>query len=538
MNIIKFDSKVNSLNLDNGLLSLNNPITNIPEDSEIVFDCNKYLLAKPIVFKDLHNVKINGNNSLFLNTAFNEFDEEYQPFVGVFRFENCTNIEICNIKIDYDKPLNITGKIIEVGNEYIDVELIDELASITGFELITTVDSFDEDFTPNIKLAHSTSSFYKTKKIASNVLRIYCPIQNATVGEMMYGSMKMKCASVFEMIECKEVYFHDIRIYSAPRMVFYISPSSKNYVFERVVCKVPEHSKRIISTNADVIHVGGIEGKIVIKDCEFIGLGDDAINVHSCAAKAISFIDENTVSVTDPYFHNVLPATWAKNGHMVSIFDKDTFIEKGRLTLKEFHVDKLIFNENCSFIKPGDFIANISCLPDVEITGCNFQIGRARGVLLQTNNVYITNNTIAHFALSGVLISTDFNYWYEMVPGKNINILNNKIIRTGIGDVPTVLGAINVKLNHDVLSINHQAGLFRDITIENNLIDGTLNNGIFVQSCKNLKINNNTIINYDYKKSNESYLGHAITVINSEEVEISDNQVNDNEINILNIPEK
>lgn len=95
----------------------------------------------------------------------------------------------------------------------------------------------------------------------------------------MKHSLYPHCPLLFT--ECSGMELNDITVESSPGVTCGIYPRSENFTFRRFQIRLPYGSKRIYASNADGIHVTGLAGKLVIEDCLFEHLGDDAINIHN-----------------------------------------------------------------------------------------------------------------------------------------------------------------------------------------------------------------------------------------------------------------
>jgi hypothetical protein len=140
-----------------------------------------------------------------------------------------------------------------------------------------------------------------------------------------------------------------------------------------------------------------------------------------------------------------------------------------------------------------DAVENLTWTPAVEITGCDFGRGRARGILVSTPGaVRIADN---HFATAGsaILVAGDANQWYETGAVHDVEISRNRFSAT--------CNRNDFQFCHAVISIcpeipvpDPAAPYHRGIRILDNhfeLADRAL---LYAFSCTGLEVRGNTVV--------------------------------------------
>ena len=117
-------------------------------------------------------------------------------------------------------------------------------------------------------------------------------------------------------------------------------------------------------------------------------------------------------------------------------------------------------------IASGDLFNNISMTPKVRISGVEVQRNRARGFLLQSQDVIVEACKIFNPTGIGIFVTMDVNYWFESGQGKDVILRNNTIV--GANKHLIREGAITVKCGHDAGGTDYPAGVHRNIKIINN----------------------------------------------------------------------
>jgi hypothetical protein len=514
----------------NTLEAFQKAISHLHDGDTLLLEKREYRLQDAVVLSHLNHVTLEGQGASFINLNFNPRTLEGQNLT-ILRLEHCAHMVLGDFSLDYDKGMNLTGTIVALGKEYIDIELIKEDRYLKGDEYFMTVNNFTPSLALDDRLAHSVSTFYKSEKISESILRLYCPVMEAKVGDKVYASMKMNSTPAVDCEEDADILFHDIRVYSSNRFLFYISPNSGSYTFREIVGKVHEGSERLIPLNADAIHVAGIEGSLTLEDCTFIGLGDDGLNVHTCSARVLDVQNEK-IAVEDAYFRRPLLSSWGKKGQRLAVYDQTTFKEKESGVIASISGKEIVLEKPIASLRKGDFLVDMSVLPSVKIERCHFERGRARGILLRSHDIEVRDCLFKGFALSGILIAADLDFWFEMIPSKHVVIENNVLEETALADVPVTLGAINIKLSDDHVFYTYGKGIFNDITLAHNTIKKTRHNGIFAQSVKGLTITDNLIQDYCFG-SQKAYQGYAISLLSCEDVLLKGNSCQANEISVV-----
>ncbi len=483
----------------------------------------EYHIDEEICLDDFSDLMVDGRGSTLVREGYDPKDRREQKN-SIFHFERLQHTTFRNLKLDYAANLSASGRIVAIGDQYVDVELVPADRSLTGEESFMAVDTLDDDGTVNHDIACSVLDRYACEKIDEKTLRIHCPTMNGRIGELLVARMAVSgvASPVLLCACCRDMTFENIRVYKAPCMVFYISSDSGSYTFRHIVAKAKEGTNRLIGANADIFHVCGIEGSLTLEDSEFVGLGDDVLNVHTCGARVLQTKGKE-LWLEEAYFRKSLRPDFVEHGQVLAAYDFETFHCKGQAKVAIRDGDYIVLEKEIPSLHVGDFLANVSLLPKVVVRNCRFDSGRARALLIRSRDVLIENCRFSHFALSGILVAADLDFWFEMVPAQKVVIRNNTLLRTGEGVTDTILGAIAVKLSDDKVFLNYGHDIFENIVITNNFIEGTAKNGIFAQSVKVLAVQNNRISHYGEKPNSHPDNDKAIRLINCDETTIEGN---------------
>ena len=260
-----------------------------------------------------------------------------------------------------------------------------------------------------------------------------------------------------------------------------------------------------MSTNADILHIAMLAGTLSIENCHFKKPGDDCVNVHDMAYKVDS-VNGNKATVSAPRFS--FSSTWARVGDVIEFFDGETFACLGTATVTAISSKTYTFDTLPGGVKAGTVISNLSMHPSsVTIRNTTVENNRARGFLLQTNNVTIENCHFKNTALAAILIAPDLNVWYEMSPARNVTIKNN--VFENCGDYG--IGPIQFSTSHDDSTKQYPSYIHSDIAVTGNtFISKKTNKSAFYGVC---------VENIEFLDNNfDDFKGKYITLTHSNQV--------------------
>lgn len=525
--------------------ALQNFFNGIENDCVIHFKKGNYNVFGSIEIENKKNIKILGNCS----TVIAHFDPSapVKEDNDVFHFTDCEDIAVEGFFFDTDNSIGATGEVVAIDRENYSCDLVfpDEF-KWTGYEHIVGTNSFNEKGSPDYAIAtydHNLTEEPFGDKIrlvgrdyellSENKIRlkgIYSgdPINKLKIGHKMNIRYIIYGPSIFTFKSCHRVLLKDIVIYSASSYGALVKPRSSDFTFDNFSMRVKDDSGKLYCANADGVHLLGLMGKLTFKNCNIEGLGDDCLNIHGIAANAANLKKEDKTLLAY-YARNKerpLPDYWACVGDIIHVYDPTTFLKKA-----EFTVDAVDENYNIRYkelsgeIENGDVLANAVYYASVHVDSCTLRNTRARGLLIQSQNVLVENSYIYGMSLPAMLFSPDIKVWYEVGPVKNVEIRNNVIEYCAHTHYGANLGTIVFKSCHDVGGDNYPAGVHSNINIHHNLFLDNANSAIYVSSAKNVKIENNEFKNccFDPQNKDLSYANYEIVTVNCENVTVSGN---------------
>ena len=288
----------------------------------------------------------------------------------------------------------------------------------------------------------------------------------------------------------KDVKITDVTIHSQPGMGI-VGNRSENIIMTRLQV-VPSQGHHM-STNTDATHFTSIKGLLKMKDCKFYAQGDDFINVHGYyhaiikrEAPNVCYLQEKTPDGTHaqtldyPDVGDEMELT-----SFETLENVDTFKVLAVEPMHEDWMCKVTLDHDLPECTDGLMMADITRLPEVEISGCMASEHFARSILIKTRKALIENNIFRDMNGTAIAIAAE-SYWYEGVCPANVTIRNNLIIDPRV-DANRTAG-IYVKAD-----CGHAKGQsIHNVVIENNVIYApNCGNAMYIRNVDGLVLKNN-----------------------------------------------
>ncbi len=468
-----------------------------------------------LVFADLTDVEIVAENVELVCTST----------VRAVLFENCTNITLRGLAVDYD-PLPFTqGKIVALAPDksWIDFEVAQ------GYPENKLGDPFQiynpetgtlrrGDAAWNEEIEALGEKRFRVRKAGR--YRIDPAEDTERIGDILvvknaYG--KPGSPHTIELRKCRGARLEDVSVYASPSFGFLErSCDGTTYLRCKVDRRTPEDDPvkrampRMRSLNADAFHSkDALKGPAIVS-CTARFMGDDAVNINgryhyvrggSGRELRIAVIDnKTTIQSGDPVEFMPYSGPRPPDAKVVrrqpdpEPFNEDEkdFIRKLRMdermraSLLEgkatFHT--LMLDRDVS-LAPGSAV----CCPlrlghGFSVKDCDFGDNRSRGILIKASKGEVSGNRITNSRMAAVLVSPEF-WWMEAGMSSDVVIRDN-IIK---GSLQTPIQIHARGGNRETLP----AGALRNISILNNRIEDCPWPLIHVTSTSGLTIKGNLL---------------------------------------------
>lgn len=390
-------------------------------------------------------------------------------------FQNAQDIILNGLTIDYKKRPNSYGKIINLGEDFVDVKFPSE-EQMTEEMLILRIMVYD-----NAKQSLVGQAVYhKDKKmIAQNTMRFWGEgiRKQAELGRVLVTFSGFHYRPAILIYKTKDITLNDVTIHAQAGMGI-VGHLSKNISLNRL--KVIPPGGRYVSSNTDATHFATNRGYIRFKDCEFAGQGDDATNVHNYYAHIVSRPEEHICEtfLGEREFTHSLYQDEPQVGDVLAVVQKSTLKEVGYIRVSDFEAKpeerkvKIAFEGQLPEDIDNYYLANMTACPSLEFINCKVKSHRARSVLVKTRKVLIENCSFENTTGTAIHIGAEGN-WGEGVASEDVVVRNNRFSNCGLGgeNDGTIDGtsAVAVHVNSQDRSV---PGLHKRILIENNKVIG------------------------------------------------------------------
>lgn len=222
-----------------------------------------------------------------------------------------------------------------------------------------------------------------------------------------------------------------------------VAQNSRDLTLDRVVFRPPEGTGRVTAGFADFVQCSGTQGRVDIRDCEFDGPHDDAINIHGTYLAVTDAADRNAIDLA--YMHGETAGF-----PQFSPGDEIELVE--RRTLRPVHATTVAEatgptgRDSASLAAPmrarlvdalpaavlaqaraGVLAAeNTTRTPEVTIDGCRFRRIPTRAVLVTTRRpVRISGCRFEGIAMPCIQIAADATGWWESGPVRDVRVEGN-----------------------------------------------------------------------------------------------------------------
>jgi len=474
------------------------------DGTEVRFKAGDYPIETALYVSNKTDFAIRGEPDARFVIRFSPEDAKKKSAQG-FLCDGCKGLTFERLSFTTDRPVNCNGTVVAVDPEHdrYDV-LIDEGFPLDAKQVLAATDTVTADGVPDFVLQSYDDTPYEIT--GERTIRVNGPrrswspkwrydYSNLKKGQRIVYRYMKSGRHVFRLSNCEDMVFRDITLERYASFGVRICARSRNATFERFNVLAPAGALELMPGNVDGIHVQGMSGTLILKDCHFRGLGDDALNVHSLAGFVKAY-DPKTGDIDirrrDRRAGEIIHEdSWAATGDEIIVYDPHTFLEKGRFTISGHRRGHGRVAGLAGGLAVGDVLANNAFNPRVVVSGCVFENSSSRGILLQSQNMLIENCRFSGHIHAGVLIAPDIRVWNETGPAKNVEIRNCEFVRCGIGKMAANLGAIVIKASHDVGAAEYPVGVHEGIAIRDCFFHDNGTRGVYASAIRGLTLANN-----------------------------------------------
>lgn len=434
--------------------------------------------------ENMNDVEIDGQGSDFI------FHGVMTPFL----VENSRNVVLKNFSIDWEEPFYIQGTVLESdkASKSMKIKFTDFSGmNLEGTRIVlasngTTMDFIGETmvFDPKTNAVAYNASDYllgglssrtaECRKLPDGTYGIKGAFAKRPAPEgLVYvfkgpnGSNRLAPA-IHICGGSSGFYASGINIYHAGGMGL-IAEKSRDIHLDAVNVCLREGSGRMVTTTADATHFCNCAGSLVVENCLFENMLDDASNIHGTYLKVEEVIDGRTVLAKLSH-HQQFDYDFAEKGDVIRIVDSNTLLPKKELKitgcrkLNNVYTVVTFSRELEGAVQPGDGLENISWYPDVVFRNNVVRNNRARSVLISSGRKVLIENNSFSSMMTSILFEGDLDHWHESGAVSDVTIRNNVFLDSCYGGRRASL----IWINPHVRAASEDGFYESGIVIENN----------------------------------------------------------------------
>ena len=482
-------------------LILAEKFASLQDNTEVVFPQGEYELAFPIYLVGKQNVSLVGQNVTIVRTHVSNkaarqepledptIPEAVKPYTAsssILVIKNCHNVKAEGFSFKYDVPTSLSGTVISKQDGSVTIE-VDSTIDFTGEEYATVINTFSKDGVPDKTFEQYAAANFPLEKLSDNTLCI-SGLDAGGVSNVKKGmrvSLRLATGSdyVINLSGSTNTSFVSLTMYNSLNGGIIVGDRCKDLTVSGLTVK-PENDRSLFSLNADILHISSLSGSLIVENSHLESPGDDCVNVHHMAY-VVDSINTNKVTVRAPRFS--VDSSWAQAGDVIDFYDSSSFAHLGSATIIDTQASTYTFDALPANVGAGAVLSNTALRPQTIIRNVTVLSNRARGFLLQTDNVLVENCTFKDTALAAILLAPDLEHWYEMSPASNVTIRGNTFESCG----KYASGIIQISASHDAPDKVYPAYVHQGITVEQNIFGSGSRSALFGVCVDTLTFQNN-----------------------------------------------
>ncbi|MCC7490922.1 MAG: right-handed parallel beta-helix repeat-containing protein [Fimbriimonadaceae bacterium] len=440
---------------------------------------------------------------------------------GAFILWRCRNVTFEGLTLDAHLPAQSVGTVVAVGERQFDVQVLPSFP-VRGGEPVEAYMDFD----PQTRLprARGVDNYYgveRTELVDQQRLRVFLKHgQVPPPGVLVALRHKVYGPGGWYAHDSQDLTFRDLTVYYVPGMAV-VGVRSRDLTLERVRVLLKPGSDRLVSASADATHFGGCQGTITITDCEFEGMGDDAVNIKSGLYLSVrQRVDAQTVIGQ----HNLQMVDAPSPGDTLEVSHLATLVPYATVTVESAavgpapeHLHTVRLREPLpAELREGDVLGNATRAPRIRIRGTTVRRNRARGFLIQSRDAIVEDCHFQDVTGGGVWVMTEVVHFFESIGTRDVVVrrctFDNCNYGAALGD-----GVLAAFAWLQGFAIPPQPGVHQRITFEDNTITGADNAGIWCTGVAGLTLRGNTV-RQACRQPTRPETNAAVAVLNCSEV--------------------
>lgn len=444
-----------------------------------------------LFLKGKKNVCIDGNGAKLI----------IHGIMTPFLFDECENITLENLTIDYARPTMSEFTILK---QTAPAEYLIKIADFSLFDIKNNriiwhgeknkngdyywqIDYRDDmtiamRYDPNTEYVQmmgangdnrfpSIPEFEKIDDLGYGLLKVKLKDPNAffPVGCTVQTRNTVRDQIGGAFVNCKNVVCKGLTI-RAMHGLGLLAQLCENVTFDGL--NINPAKGRTVASNADFFQASNCKGEVVIKNCVCSFGHDDFVNVHGTHLKVLEKNAENNrIKVTFVELHSRGFCPF-KAGDEIDFINRLTLLPYGSAVIKNVtqisDLEFLLSLDRLPEVNVGDVIENATNTPALTVENNKFGPSTGRGVLCTTRKkIVIKNNVFYKTGGNALCVEDDCNFWFESGYVTDLTFENNKIIDCAYGSLGKG-GVPVISVNPQVIKKDESIYVHKNITIKNN----------------------------------------------------------------------
>lgn len=443
------------------------------------------------------------------------FHGKMSPFV----VDGCDGITLKNFTVDYAEPMYFEGKIIDSGDDFVEMEydenlfhcdILDHNFRFYGENWENVTDhvltlEFDRSYkgpdayaptyfasvsaTPDTSFLSGMFRYLTASKPSNNKLRLEGDIgYRHKIGNTWLCTHNGRHYPGIFVTESRNVTVENVTLNHTLSMGV-ICQLTENINLIGVTA-VPSEG-RTLSVDADATHFVNCSGTIHMKDCRFESMMDDACNIHGIYMPVVKKLSDTRVLLRFGHLQQYGVNIFGP-GDEIRFVDNETMAPYAYATVKsaQFMSERNIIletNENLpDNLRENHVIENHTRMPYAHIENCRCGYNRPRGILLTTCKGALVENCTFYDMYQGICMNGDSNDWFESGPCDGIVIRNNNFDNCAYAGSRVITAGPHM--------IKHGERYHKNITAEGNTFRMHENRMFALSECDGVDIRDNVFV--------------------------------------------
>lgn len=232
---------------------------------------------------------------------------------------------------------------------------------------------------------------------------------------------------------------------------------------------LPEGSDRLVTTTADATHFCNCKGRLLIENCVFENMLDDATNVHGTYMRVGEILSPRVLTARLIH-HQQTGYDFAGAGDRLRFVAFETMLPAGENRLVSLErinhaYYRLEFENDLPHgLKTDDGIENITWYPEFTFRHNVVRNNRARSILISTRNKTVVEHNTFSSMMTSILFEGDLEHWHESGAVDDVVIRDNLFLDNAYGGNQGYVIWINPRMRKTIPDRPFES----NIRIENN----------------------------------------------------------------------